>query len=82
MSEYMKLYLEGENTPLIVLYSLRTLLHQLPKDKFLRVHRSFIVATAQIKEVSSGGIILKDGTSIPVGDVFRPALKAYLSGLI
>lgn len=79
MSEYMKLYLEGEKVPLIVLYSLRHLAEQLPADRFMRVHRSYIVALQRIREASASSVLLDNGTSIPVGESYRQAFRYYLA---
>lgn len=42
---------------------------------FLRVHRSYLVATASIGAFSYGDLLLFDGTSIPVGRKYYEKLK-------
>jgi len=51
---------------------------RLLKDKFLRVHRSYIVAVGKIDTLQDGGIII-NGTFIPVADPYRKALNSRMN---
>jgi len=79
MSEYAKVWLVDSPTPLIVLVRLKTLEDNLPAGRFMRVHRSYIINLAHIREVSREGISLDDGTLIPVGDNYRQEFKDFLA---
>lgn len=79
MSEYLKIWLRDEPAPLVVLYSLKRLAEQLPGDHFLRIHRSFLVNLSEIREFSRTSVTLSGGTTLPVGDLYRPALLSALS---
>ena len=52
MSEYLKIHLEGHDEPLIVLYSLKRLSEQLDPQRFVRIHRSYLVNLKRVREVS------------------------------
>ena len=80
MSEYLKIWLRDEQAPLVVLYSLKRLAEQLPEDRFLRIHRSYLVNLSDIREYSRTSVTLDGGPTLPVGDIYRPALAAVLSG--
>ena len=80
MSEYLKIWLRDEPAPLVVLYSLKRLAEQLPEDRFLRIHRSYLVHLSESRESSRTSVTLEGGTTLPVGDLYRPALAAILSG--
>ena len=80
MSEYVKIWQDGTVAPLIVLERLKNLEEMLPTGQFLRVHRSYIVNLSRIREAGRDGVTLDDGTTIPIGDSYRPAFKAYLNG--
>lgn len=43
LKDYIKIHLEGEERPILSLVSMRAMEEKLPADKFIRVHRSFIV---------------------------------------
>ena len=79
MSEYLKIWLRDESAPLVVLYSLKRLAEQLPEDRFLRIHRSYLVNLSEIREYSRTAVTLDGGPTLPVGDLYRPALAAVLS---
>lgn len=79
MSEYLKLYLDGQEMPLVVLYSLKRLIEQLPEGRFMRVHRSYIIPLDRIREANASVVVLDNGTSIPVGESYRAAFKEYLA---
>lgn len=79
MSEYIKVYTKQSAAPLVVLMGLKHLMEKLPEGRFLRIHRSYIVPLAMIKEVGKAEITLEDGTVLPVGDMYRQELKDYLS---
>lgn len=80
MSEYVKVYLDGQPQPLVVLYSLKKLVEQLPAGQFMRIHRSYIIALSHIKEANRSEVIMDDDTRLPVGEVYRPAFREYLHG--
>ncbi|NLZ19286.1 MAG: response regulator transcription factor [Bacteroidales bacterium] len=79
MSEYVKVWHDGAPAPLLVLIRLKAVQERLPADRFMRVHRSYLVNLSRIAEVGREGIVLDDGTNIPVGDLYRQEFKDYLS---
>lgn len=78
MSEYLKIWLEGETVPLVVLYSLKRLAGQLPADRFLRIHRSCLVNLSLVREYSRNAVTLEGGVTLPVGDLYRAGLRERL----
>ena len=64
----------------MVLYSLKRLAEQLPEDRFLRIHRSYLVNLTEIREYSRTSVTLDGGPTLPVGDIYRAGLLAALSG--
>ena len=79
MSEYLKVWLRDEPAPLVVLYSLKRLAEQLPADRFLRIHRSYLVNLSDIREFSRTSVTLSGGPTLPVGDLYRAAVREVLS---
>ena len=77
MSEYLKVWLDGEPKPIITLLSMKKLEERLP-DCFMRIHRSYIVNLTKIQEVNKNRIILDADTSLPIGDLYKEAFQAYL----
>ena len=77
MSEYVKFHLDDPAEPVILLGSLKKLMEMLPADRFIRIHRSYIVATGHIRKTETASVTLDGGQRLPVGESFRPALKAW-----
>lgn len=78
-SEYIKIHLVDAEAPVIVLYSLKNLIEQLPKGRFMRIHRSYIIALGHIAEASRSSVLLDNGVTLPVGELYRPAFGEYLA---
>lgn len=79
MSEYVKIYLDSQPDPLVVLYSLKRLSAELPADRFMRIHRSYIVALDRIRESSATLVVLEGDVVLPVSATYREALRSFLS---
>ena len=79
MSEYVKVYLDSQPDPLVVLYSLKRLAAELPARRFMRIHRSYIVALNRIRESSATSVVLEGDVSLPVSATYRSALRSFLS---
>ena len=79
MSEYIKLHLDGEESPLVVLYNMKRLMEELPAGKFMRIHRSYIVALSRIREAGTTAVTLDSGEVLPVSSTYKAALRDYLA---
>lgn len=77
MSEYLKIYIEGESKPIITLLSMKKITEHLP-DTFMRIHRSYIVNLNKIQEVNKNRIIMDADTYLPIGDLYKEAFQRYL----
>ena len=78
-SEYIKIHLADAEAPVIVLYSLKKLIGQLPEGLFMRIHRSHIIALGHIAEASRTSVRLDNGVTLPVGELYRSAFGEYLA---
>ena len=77
MSEYLKVWIEGEAKPIITLLSMKKMEERLP-DNFMRIHRSYIINLDKIQEVNKNRVIMDADTSLPIGDLYKEAFQAYL----
>jgi two-component system, LytTR family, response regulator len=77
MSEYLKIYIEGQR-PVLMLLSMKRMEERLP-SWFMRIHRSYIVNMKRVKEVSRSRVVIDADTILPVGDIYKEALMNYLS---
>ena len=74
--EYVSFY--TRNKRITALYSLKNLEEQLPADKFIRVHKSYIVSIDEIQEIEQLSITVA-GQKLPVGGSYRDALMKKLN---
>ena len=77
MSEYLKVWIEGETKPLVTLLSMKKMEEHLP-DYFMRIHRSYIVNLNKIQEVNKNRVIMDKDTYLPIGDLYKEAFQTFL----
>ena len=77
MSEYLKVYLQGEAKPIVTLLSMKKMEERLP-DNFMRIHRSYIVNLNMIQEVNKNRVIMDADTYLPIGDMYKDTFQQYL----
>ena len=77
MSEYLKVWVEGEAKPIVTLLSMKKIEERLP-DNFMRIHRSYIVNLNKIQEVNKNRVIMDADVSLPIGDMFKETFQSYL----
>jgi DNA-binding LytR/AlgR family response regulator len=76
--DYVKVHLTSKNHPLLSLTSMKNMEELLPKDRFMRVHRSFIVSLDHIDSISKN--IIHVGTQqIAVGDLYKEQFSEFVS---
>lgn len=80
MGEYVRIFVEGEDKPVITLASLLKIEERLPAH-FMRIHRSYIVNLYKITEVSRFRILFDKNTYIPVGDNYKEKFTEYINKL-
>jgi two-component system, LytTR family, response regulator LytT len=77
MHEYIRIYLVNDK-PVMTLVSMKSIEQQLPSDKFMRVHRSFIVNLSRIKVIERNRIVFDNSIYIPVGDQYKDAFQRFI----
>lgn len=78
MSEYLKVHIEGQPRPIIMLLAMKRMEERLPSN-FLRIHRSYIVNMNHVQEVTKNRIVMDAETYLPIGDMYKDALGEYLA---
>jgi DNA-binding LytR/AlgR family response regulator len=76
LGDYVRLRMS--NTQHLINSTLRDLLEELPKNKFIRVHKSFAIALNKI-EFIEGTYIRVAGKDIPIGATYREELFAMMN---
>ncbi|MBQ5403951.1 MAG: response regulator transcription factor [Bacteroidales bacterium] len=75
--EYVKFYLENRR-PVMSLLTIKAVEGYLPENKFMRVHRSFIVNLDKINEIERLRIVFDGDTFIPVSEQYKDKFQEYL----
>ena len=79
LKDYVKVYRQSEpEKPLLSLTSLKALEEKLPTRRFMRVHRSFIVALDRINAVTRNSVQIGSAI-IPVSDQYKDVFSQFIS---
>lgn len=66
---FARVWFEGDSC--LATITLRKLEATLPRDRFQRVHKSYMVNLDAVTELRSGTIVLSNGMTVPVGRSYR-----------
>jgi two-component system, LytTR family, response regulator len=78
LDDYVKIHLQGNSRPVLTLMSRKSLMEKLPRNQFMRVHRSYIVPIRLIRNIHNRQISLGHIT-IPVGETYVRVIHEWLS---
>lgn len=77
LKDYVKIFEENSTKPILSLMSMKSLEEMLPADRFMRVHRSYIVQKEKIRIIEHNRIVFGN-TYIPIGDSYKQAFQDFL----
>ncbi|MGD9978111.1 MAG: LytR/AlgR family response regulator transcription factor [Bacteroidales bacterium] len=75
--DYLRFFLT-EKRKIMSLMSFRNLEESLPKNRFYRIHKSFIVAIDKIESIGKSSITIGE-TQIPIGNFFKDDFFEFLN---
>jgi len=78
LKDYVKIHLVSSPNPISSLMSLKAIEEKLPASKFLRIHRSFIVAVNKIDTIAKNAVQI-GAVEISVGDLYKDSFKELLA---
>lgn len=70
LRDYVKINLKSSKKPLIVRTSLKAIESELSPNKFIRIHKSWLVAISEITSIRKNSIFINE-MELPVGETFR-----------
>ncbi|MDN5285217.1 MAG: Two component transcriptional regulator, LytTR family [Mucilaginibacter sp.] len=76
MQDYIKIYLISTEKPVLTLMPLKSVIEKLPANQFVRIHRSYVVARAQIRSIYNRKIKLSK-IELPVGTNYSEFIKDW-----
>lgn len=77
LKDYLKIYTESNPRPILSLMSMKGMDKLLPYERFMRVHRSFIVNIQKITIIDRNRIVFGK-TYIPISDSYKKAFYSFL----
>jgi len=75
LKDYISIYTADER--IVTLQNMKKMEDILPSNRFIRVHRSYIVALDKIASIERGRIFIEDKI-IPVGDTYRDGFYKHI----
>lgn len=77
LKDYVKLYLESSSKPIVFHSTMKSLEEKLPKDRFMRIHRSYIVGLDNIKTIERDRIIFGE-ERIPISKQYKEVFDEFI----
>jgi two-component system, LytTR family, response regulator LytT len=77
LKDYIKIWLTSQPKPVLTLMSLKILEQELPAERFMRVHRSFIVALDKIESVERSQIVINK-ERITIAEQYKNKFQAFV----
>jgi DNA-binding LytR/AlgR family response regulator len=77
LKDYIKIFLENVQRPVITRMSLKLIEEKLSSEKFVRVHKSFIVSLGKIVSIRKGKISI-GGQQVPISEHYKENLHRFI----
>ena len=78
LKDYVKIYTEGSDKSIMTLISMKALERSLPSQRFMRVHRSYIVNLSKIRVIERNRIVFGKAV-IPISESYKQAFADYIA---
>ena len=78
LKDYVKIHIEGQQYPILSLMTMKSMEELLPRNRFVRVHRSFIVQPEKIKIIERNRIVFGK-ERIPISDSYKAIFAEFIS---
>lgn len=78
LKDYVKIYLEDASKPILSLMSMKSFEDNLPEERFMRVHRSFIVNLDKITTIERNRIVFGK-EYIPISENYKEKFQKFIN---
>lgn len=76
--DYVKVHLAGKSSPLLSLTSLKNMEEILPKNQFMRIHRSYIISLDHIHSITKNSVNINN-TTITVSENYKENFLQFVN---
>lgn len=73
LKDYIRIYLHHSNKPIVTRMNMKTMEDELPPDKFIRIHKSYIIAVRYISSIRKNSVFINE-TELPLGESYKDSL--------
>ncbi|MEO8852166.1 MAG: response regulator transcription factor [Ginsengibacter sp.] len=80
LKDYIKIHLKSTPNPVVTRMPVKTIEEQLPENRFIRIHKSYIVSISFISSIRKSSVYI-DSLELPLGDTYRDAVSALTGNL-
>lgn len=77
LKDYIKIFISTATRPIITRMSLKLIEEKLPSDKFIRVHKSYIVSVDKIVSIRKGKISINN-IQVPISEHYKENLYRFI----
>jgi DNA-binding LytR/AlgR family response regulator len=79
MKDYVKIFLSSSSRPVITKMSMKAMEEKLADHRFVRTHKSYIVAADKITAIKRDVIALGTAIELPLSESYKPNIEKILS---
>jgi DNA-binding LytR/AlgR family response regulator len=80
LKDYVKIWIEGNPKPVLTIMSLKSLEDVLAPTRFMRIHRSYIIALSKIIMVERSQVIINSKIRITIAEQYKEKFQEFISG--
>ena len=77
LKDYICIHTPSEK--IMVLENMKDILDKLPQNRFVRIHRSYIIPKSKIKIIEGNMIQMLNGEHLPIGETYRKQIGEWLN---
>ncbi|MBC9796398.1 LytR/AlgR family response regulator transcription factor [Sinomicrobium weinanense] len=77
LKDYIKIHLSSASRPVVTRMSLKAMMEQLPDDRFIRTHKSYIVSIPRVTSIKRDLLYIGD-IEIPVSESYKESMARIL----
>lgn len=77
MREYVRFHME-DGHQIMSLLTIKAVENYLPKEKFMRVHRSYVINLDKISVIERGRVLFDGDVVIPISEQYKDRFQSYL----
>ena len=77
LKDYIKIFISNSTRPIITRLSMKSIEEKLPADRFVRVHKSFIIAIDRIISIRKGKISINN-VHVPISEHYKENLYKFI----